>query len=88
MRNHNPEREARTATWFTSSHSDASGGNCPEVGAWRKSTYSAGDGGDCLEVLDGHPDVTPVRDSKNPRGPRIPFRTAAWSAFVAHLKEN
>ncbi|MFF3643863.1 DUF397 domain-containing protein [Streptomyces sp. NPDC002564] len=55
---------------------------------WRKSTHSGGSGSDCLEVLDGHPDVTPVRDSKNPRGPRIPFRTAAWSAFVAHLKES
>ncbi|ORT58823.1 DUF397 domain-containing protein [Streptomyces sp. CB03238] len=53
---------------------------------WRKSTYSGGDGGNCLEVADGHPDAIPVRDSKNPTGPKLVFRAAAWSAFVADLK--
>ncbi|WP_223775338.1 DUF397 domain-containing protein [Streptomyces sp. 135] len=54
---------------------------------WRKSSYSAGDGGDCLEVADGHPEVVPVRDSKNPQGPKLMFPTVSWSAFVTHLKE-
>ncbi|WP_415949731.1 DUF397 domain-containing protein [Streptomyces sp. KLOTTS4A1] len=54
--------------------------------AWRKSTYSDGEGGDCLEVADDHPGLVPVRDSKNPDGPKLVFRAAAWSAFVDDLK--
>ncbi|MFJ7944480.1 DUF397 domain-containing protein [Streptomyces sp. NPDC096354] len=53
---------------------------------WHKSSYSGGDGGNCLEVADGHPGVVPVRDSKDPDGPTLVFRTAAWSSFVADLK--
>ncbi|MFF1742001.1 DUF397 domain-containing protein [Streptomyces mirabilis] len=53
---------------------------------WRKSTYSGGEGGNCLEVASGHPTLIPVRDSKNPLGPKLTFRAAAWTAFVAHLK--
>ncbi|MFE3643528.1 DUF397 domain-containing protein [Streptomyces sp. NPDC059169] len=55
---------------------------------WHKSSYSGGSGGDCLEVADDHPGVVPVRDSKNPDGPRLVFRAAAWSAFVADLKNG
>ncbi|MGI5482133.1 DUF397 domain-containing protein [Streptomyces lavendofoliae] len=72
--------------WRKSSYSDGSGGNCLEVATWRKSTHSGGDGGNCLEVTDGHPDIVPVRDSKNPTGPKLVFRAASWSAFVAGLK--
>jgi hypothetical protein len=72
--------------WCKSSYSDASGGNCLQVARWRKSTHSGGSGGDCLEVTDGNPDIVPVRDSKNPTGPKLVFRAAAWSAFVAGLK--
>ncbi|MGC0339834.1 DUF397 domain-containing protein [Streptomyces sp. SLBN-8D4] len=54
--------------------------NTPE--SWRKSSYSGGSGGDCLEVADGHPTAIPVRDSKNPQGPKLVFRPEAWSAFV------
>lgn len=75
-----------TAIWHKSSHSGGDGGNCLEMGAWRKSTYSGGDGGDCLEVLDGVPEVVPVRDSKVADGPALLFRAAAWSAFVAGQK--
>ncbi|MGW7357717.1 DUF397 domain-containing protein [Streptomyces sp. NPDC054802] len=65
------------------------GGDCVEVAtAWRKSTYSGGSGGNCLEVADGHPDVVPVRDSKDPYGPKFAFRPGAWSAFVTDLKRN
>lgn len=53
---------------------------------WRKSTYSGGEGGNCLEVADGHPAFVPVRDSKNPRGPKLAFRADAWTAFVENLK--
>lgn len=59
--------------------------NTPEI--WRKSSYSGGDGGDCLEVADGHPTTTvPVRDSKNPEGPKLTFRAASWAAFVEGVK--
>jgi hypothetical protein len=55
---------------------------------WHKSSYSGGDGGDCLEVADGHPALIPVRDSKNPLGPKLIFRAAAWSGFVEDLKHT
>lgn len=56
---------------------------------WYKSSYSAGDGGDCLEVAADFPGtVVPVRDSKNPHGPKLAFRTEAWTAFVENLKHN
>ncbi|MFF9808957.1 DUF397 domain-containing protein [Streptomyces coeruleorubidus] len=55
---------------------------------WHKSSYSGGDGGNCLEVTHDFPTVAPVRDSKNPEGPKLVFRTTAWAAFVANLKDG
>ncbi|WP_274559943.1 DUF397 domain-containing protein [Streptomyces spiramyceticus] len=55
---------------------------------WHKSSYSGGDGGDCLEVAAGHPEIVPVRDSKNPGGPKLVFRADAWAAFVTGLKRH
>jgi len=55
---------------------------------WHKSSYSGGDGGDCLEVADGHPALIPVRDSKNPLGPKLIFRADTWSGFVEDLKHT
>ncbi|MFC9507611.1 DUF397 domain-containing protein [Streptomyces sp. NPDC057002] len=55
---------------------------------WYKSSYSGGSGDNCLEVTQGLPDVIPVRDSKDPHGPRLAFRATAWSAFVANLKDE
>jgi len=83
-----PDYDLAAATWLKSSYSGGSGGNCLEVARWRKSTYSGGSGGDCLEVADGHPTVVPVRDSKNPHGPKLAFRANAWSAFIQDLKTN
>ncbi|MFF4750686.1 DUF397 domain-containing protein [Streptomyces sp. NPDC002514] len=74
-----------TSAWYKSSYSGGSGGNCLEVARWRKSTYSGGDGGNCLEVADGHPALIPVRDSKNPHGPKLAFRPDAWSAFIKNV---
>ncbi|MFE0511301.1 DUF397 domain-containing protein, partial [Streptomyces sp. NPDC058964] len=34
--------------------------------------YSNGTGGECVQVADTIPGTTPVRDSKNPAGPRPP----------------
>ncbi|MEW2158632.1 DUF397 domain-containing protein [Streptomyces sp. NPDC007189] len=52
---------------------------------WIKSSYSGG-GNNCLEVAPGHPALVPVRDSKNPDGPKLAFSAEAWSAFVSGLK--
>jgi hypothetical protein len=54
---------------------------------WRKSSYSGGGGDNCLEVADVDPTVVPVRDSKNPTGPKLVFRASAWAAFVTGLKK-
>lgn len=54
---------------------------------WRKSSYTSGEGGNCVEVVDGLPGIVPVRDSKDPDGPAIVFRAAAWSAFVCAVKD-
>ncbi|MYQ78433.1 MULTISPECIES: DUF397 domain-containing protein [unclassified Streptomyces] len=86
MRHKSSNYDLSTATWYKSSYSDGSGGNCVEVATWRKSTYSGPSGGDCLEVLDGIPDVVPVRDSKVTDGPAVVFATTAWQQFVTDLK--
>ncbi|MEU3354185.1 DUF397 domain-containing protein [Streptomyces sp. NPDC037389] len=52
---------------------------------WRKSSYS-GVQSDCIEIADGIPALTPVRDSKNPHGPVLLFEAGAWSTFVRDLK--
>ncbi|QYX79219.1 DUF397 domain-containing protein [Streptomyces akebiae] len=53
---------------------------------WHKSSYSEGGGGNCLEVtLSSSPHI-PVRDSKNPLGPKLVFRAESWSLFIEDLK--
>jgi hypothetical protein len=81
-----PDYDLSTATWHKSSYSGGGGNECLEIARWRKSTYSGGGGNDCLEVADGHPALVPVRDSKNPLGPKLVFQAAAWSGFVEDLK--
>jgi hypothetical protein len=60
-----------------------------DAASWHKSSYSGGSGGDCLEVAKGHPtpSLVPVRDSKNPLGPKLVFRAEAWAAFVEDLRQ-
>jgi hypothetical protein len=56
---------------------------------WFTSSYS-GQGGQCVEVavnLAGH-DVIPVRDSKSPSGPTLRLPAAAFSSFVAGVKDG
>ncbi|MEU3731263.1 DUF397 domain-containing protein [Streptomyces sp. NPDC033538] len=55
---------------------------------WYKSSYSGGSGDNCLEVAAsiGSPTAIPVRDSKNPHGPRLRFHADAWSVFVDGIK--
>ncbi|MGC4949016.1 DUF397 domain-containing protein [Streptomyces sp. DT224] len=88
MKRSSSNYDLSTATWQKSSYSGASGGDCVEVATWRKSTYSDGSGGNCLEVLDGIPDVVPVRDSKVTDGQAVVFATTAWQQFVTDLKRG
>ncbi|GHB14470.1 toxin [Streptomyces umbrinus] len=88
MKTSTREYDLPSAIWFKSSYSAGDGGDCLEVARWRKSTHSDGSGGNCLEVANGHQAVVPVRDSKNPLGPKLKFRAEAWSAFVANLKQD
>ncbi|MFC9678430.1 DUF397 domain-containing protein [Streptomyces sp. NPDC056948] len=59
-----------------------------DAAAWHKSSYSGGSGGDCLEIAGDQPTLVPVRDSKTPHGPKLVFRTTAWAAFIANLKDG
>lgn len=52
---------------------------------WRKSSYSGGSGtGDCVEIA-FVPDNVAIRDSKNPRGPRLAFTPVRWRSFVQRM---
>jgi hypothetical protein len=52
---------------------------------WRKSSFSTGSEPQCVEVAQ-HPTAVGVRDSKNPRGPRLRLSTDAWGRLVSALK--
>ncbi|GAA3165889.1 MULTISPECIES: DUF397 domain-containing protein [Streptomyces] len=57
---------------------------------WFKSSYS-GNGGQCIEVaanLAAARGIVPVRDSKDPHGPALAFPAAAFSSFVAGVKDG
>jgi hypothetical protein len=54
---------------------------------WRKSSYSDGGANNCLEVADGHPDIIPVRDSKQPDGPILVFGASPWASFLTYVTE-
>ncbi|MEV7545151.1 DUF397 domain-containing protein [Streptomyces sp. NPDC089915] len=80
-----PEYDLSAATWHKSSYSGGDGGDCLEMATWRKSTHSDASNGSCVEVCDAHPDLVPVRDSKQPEGPHVVFRAQAWAEFVRTL---
>ncbi|MFB7230513.1 DUF397 domain-containing protein [Streptomyces fimicarius] len=55
---------------------------------WVKSSYS-NNGGTCVEWAPRTASATgivPVRDSKNPGGPALTVRAAAFTSFVAGVK--
>ncbi|MFF4654438.1 DUF397 domain-containing protein [Streptomyces sp. NPDC001381] len=49
---------------------------------WRKSSYSGDQGGECVEIAETSTTVA-VRDSKNPAGPILTLRPAAFSKFLS-----
>ena len=52
--------------------------------AWRKSKRSQ-QGADCVEVA-ALPNGVAVRDSKNPDGPMLTFRTPAFAALLESIR--
>jgi hypothetical protein len=68
--------------WRKSSFSEGTNNSdCVEVGHWRKSSFSEG-GADssCVEVGLG-PDLTAIRDTKNPDGGMLTLSSTAWDTF-------
>ena len=41
-----------------------------------------------MEVASNLPGIVAVRDSKDPRGPRLAFTPAAWEAFTARARNG
>lgn len=73
-------------TWRTSSHSTRQG-SCVEVAdIWSPSSRS-GQEGHCVEVA-AEETVVLARDSKDPDGPVLGFRTGAWGAFLDTVKSG
>ncbi|MFD4606831.1 DUF397 domain-containing protein [Streptomyces sp. NPDC058440] len=69
-------------SWFKSSYSSGTDGDCVEVAlAWSKSTYSGDSSGDCVEVATC-PTTIHVRDSKNTSGPQLAVSPTVWSEFI------
>ncbi|MFF4604481.1 DUF397 domain-containing protein [Streptomyces sp. NPDC001339] len=55
---------------------------------WIKSSYSGGNGGSCVEVATNVPGVVPVRDSKDPHGPRLMLTREAYTGLVQFAKTH
>lgn len=55
---------------------------------WVKSSYSSGNGGACVEVAHGFGGLVPVRDSKDPGGPALVFRSGAWRDFLDGVRQG
>jgi hypothetical protein len=53
---------------------------------WRKASYSGANGGGCVEVARNLPRIVAVRDSKDPRGPRLTFAPGQWRTFTMQVK--
>ncbi|MFF3751932.1 DUF397 domain-containing protein [Streptomyces sp. NPDC002018] len=54
---------------------------------WRRSSHSTG-ANNCVESARTGADVLAVRDSKNVTRPHLSFSAAAWTSFVASLREE
>ncbi|MFH0241619.1 DUF397 domain-containing protein [Streptomyces sp. HK10] len=75
-------------SWFKSSYSSGSGGDCVEVAlSWHKSSHSSGGDGDCVKVA-SCPGTVHVRDSKDKDGPQLAITPEAWSGFLAYAARS
>lgn len=54
---------------------------------WRKASGSAHNGG-CVEVAGNLPDVTAIRDSKNPDTGALVIDRAAFAAFLTEVRRG
>lgn len=74
-------------TWFKSSYSDNTGGDCVETAfTWRKSSYSDSGGGECVEVATTS--AIHIRDSKDIARPSLRVSPAAWGVFIAEVRNS
>jgi hypothetical protein len=55
---------------------------------WRKSSRSQGGQGECVEMSTNVTDVTLVRDSKDPEGPRLTLGRFELAAFLSNVKAS
>lgn len=55
---------------------------------WRKATRSTGANTGCVEIAGNLPDVTAVRDSKNPHAGALVLTRAAFAAFLRDAKSG
>ncbi|MGQ4614755.1 DUF397 domain-containing protein [Nocardia sp. R7R-8] len=53
---------------------------------WFKSSYSSAQK-DCVEVAFLRGGAVGVRDSKNPAGPALVFRSSEWDSFTARITD-
>ncbi|WP_141586840.1 DUF397 domain-containing protein [Actinomadura sp. WMMA1423] len=53
--------------------------------SWRKSSYSDQEGGNCVEVAEVAASVA-VRDSKDPDGPKLTIRRAAFETLARDIR--
>jgi hypothetical protein len=53
--------------------------------AWRKSSYSGSSGDNCVEAATQLGTIS-IRDTKDPRGPRLAIQPATWRAFTRRIK--
>ncbi|WKK26696.1 DUF397 domain-containing protein [Streptomyces olivoreticuli] len=60
----------------------------PPLATWTKSSYSGNGGANCVEWIPTcvESSAVPIRDSKNPDGPALLVATAAWTSFLAGIK--
>ncbi|WP_405955190.1 DUF397 domain-containing protein [Streptomyces phaeochromogenes] len=74
-------------TWFKSSYSDNTGGECVETAfTWFKSSYSDNTGGDCVEVATTS--SIHIRDSKDIARPSLHVSPVAWGVFIAEVRNS
>ncbi|SFK60513.1 DUF397 domain-containing protein [Streptomyces pini] len=75
-------------SWFKSSYSSGSSGDCVEVAlSWHKSSHSSSGSGACVEVA-SCPGTVHVRDSKDKDGPQLAVAPKAWSGFLAYAARS